>query len=418
MKVTIISTGEELVRGETPDTNASFIARALDERGFVVVRLLTIGDDARQLEEELLRTTEDSEAVLITGGLGPTADDRSRRAIATALDADLVLDEESADHVRAVLGCRGREPGPSHLRQAMFPQGARIFPNPCGTARGFACKAEGAWIVAMPGVPGEMKAMFEQSVLPFLLEELRPDEYAAVRTVSLFGIPESEADSRIADLTAEGRNPSVAPTVRGGIVRLTVRARSAERQKAEQMADKDVSTIRERFGNAVFGCGEATLAESVSALLEEQGLTVSVAESCTGGLVGDMLSDVEGISRFFLGGVVAYSNEVKVKELGVPPEQIAEFGAVSPQVASAMAEGVCSSTGAQVGVSTTGICGPTGGTPQKPVGLVYVGTCVAGDTAVQRLQLRGNRRRIKERAAGHALNALRLALLRRKPTAS
>jgi len=414
MDVTVISTGEELVSGETLDTNASFIARELEGSGFVVKRLLTIGDNPQHLAAELRNAARDSAAVLVNGGLGPTADDCTRKGIAAALHTDLVPDQRSAEHIRAMLRHYGRDVSPANLQQAMFPPGAVIFENPKGTARGFACAMDGVWVVAMPGVPDEMAHMFNESVLPFLREKLRPKHHYAVRTVNLFGLPESEVDERIGDLTRPTRNPYVSPTVRDGVIRLTIRARAAGKEPAQELLQRDIQTIKERFGDAVFGCGEETLAASLSKLLEKGGFTIAVAESCTGGLIGDMLTDVPGISRLFLADVVAYDNEVKVRELGVPAGYIQRFGAVSEEVAIAMARGVCKATGADVGLSTTGIAGPTGGTPKKPVGLVYVGLCVRGDASVRELRLRGERRRIKDRASKCALNFARLTLLDRQ----
>lgn len=412
MFVSIISTGEELISGDTVDTNSAFLAARLVEQGFVVREMLNIGDDPAQLAAELHRTVGHSVAVLVTGGLGPTADDRTRHAIAEAAGRELVLDEDSLAAIRRVL--RHRLPlGETHTEQAKFPDGAEIFANPSGTARGFAVPVDDALVVAMPGVPGEMKGMFTQSVLPFLVEKFPPRQKVALLTVNLFGVPESQVEAKIGHLLQEGRNPQAGTTVREGVVRVNLRALAPTSEEAEGLIREDVSIINEHFGDAVFGYGELTLAGVLSELLERHNLTIAVAESCTGGLVGDMLTDIPGISRFLLADLVAYSNEVKVKELGVPADMIAQFGAVSGEVAGAMARGVCEMSGAQVGLSTTGIAGPGGATPEKPVGLVYVGLCVDGETSVEKLNLRGDRRRIKDRASKHTLDFARLALLHR-----
>ena len=407
----VISTGEELASGETIDTNAAYISRALDQRGYLPRRLVTIGDDAQRLTQELRRATEDSDMVVVTGGLGPTGDDRTRKAIANALDVEMAEDADVAENVRSLTREHGREAKPHDLSQASFPKGSHVFQNPNGTAPGFACELESCWILALPGVPTEMKAMLSETALPFLEERLGANGHVVTRMVNIFGVPESRVDSTVSDLTEEGRNPTVAPTARGGVIRLCVRARAADRSRAEQLADKDVQTIRQRFGNRIFGEDEATLASTVKSMLEEENLTISAAESCTGGLIGDMLTDVSGVSAVLLADVVAYSNEAKTDILGVPREQIVEHGAVSAPVAESMARGVCEVTGADVGVSTTGIAGPTGGTPEKPVGLVYVGLCVSGRVSSKKLNLWGNRRNVKDRSAKHALNAVRLALL-------
>ena len=409
--VTIMSVGDELITGDTLDTNASFLAGELTTWGFTIRRIVMVGDEPEALQQELARAAGDSAFIVLSGGLGPTADDRTRRAIASAAGKELVLDHESLEHVRHIVEAHGRRMSQAHAAQAYFPEGSVIFPNMRGTARGFACQVGKATVLTMPGVPEEMHAVFRDGVLPYLLRA--SDSRGLVRKVNLFGLPESAVDAQIADLTVAGRNPSVGLKVEAGVVSISLRAAAPRTGEAEQLVEQDMRTIRQRFGEAVFGYDDTSLAEALSSLFQEQGLTVAVAESCTGGLVGDLLTDVPGISRFFLLDVVAYSNEAKVSQLGVPADQIQRFGAVSAEVARSMAAGACRLSGALLGISTTGITGPSGGTPEKPVGLVYVGICLDGQTAAHELRLRGDRRRIKQHAARHALNAARLALLHR-----
>lgn len=409
-QVTIMSTGEELVRGRTADTNAAFAAARLDCHGFEVRRLLVVGDDPGVLQQELEGCLGDSDLVLLSGGLGPTADDRTRAAIARALCLELVEDEDTRVFVSDRISSYGHSVTGAQLSQARFPAGAVIFPNPRGTARGFACQANGAWVVAMPGVPHEMRAMLTESVLPFLMRKLMPGRRVALETVHLFPVPEPEVDERLADVMTAGRNPSVGITVRDGIITVSLRAGAEGEQEARELVRRDVEMVEDRFGDLVFGRGRTSLAGAVSDQLERAGRTIAVAESITGGLIGHMLVDIPGISRFFLADVVAYSNEAKVRQLGVPRDHIVQHGAVSSRVAEDMAVGICRATGADLGLSTTGIAGPTGGTEEKPVGLVYVGLCLDGQTAVRKLNLRGDRWRIKDRAAKYALNLTRLAL--------
>ena len=411
MHVTVISTGKELITGHTVDTNASFLAGQLTAYGYEVRRLLVLDDDPGALERELLRAADDCELLVVTGGLGPTADDRTRAAVAQAARVGLVLDEDSLKHVRRVIESHGHKLTEAHKRQALFPEGGEIFPNDRGTARGFACRIGKAKAVVMPGVPEEMRGMFHESVLPSLVEE--SEEKVVVRRVNLFGVPESEVDARLGDLMQGGRNPSVGLKVEGGGVSICLHARSGDATEAERLIEENLRTIRDRFGEAVFGYGDTRLAAALSILLDQQGLRVSVAESCTGGMIGSLLTDVPGISRFFLVDVVAYSNEAKIKQLRVPAKEIESFGSVSPQVAESMARGVCEISGAELGISATGVAGPSGGTPQKPVGLVYVGLSLDGRTTSHALQLRGDRWRIRDRAAKSALNLARLALLQR-----
>ncbi len=411
MKTTIISTGEELVRGRSQDTNAPFLAMELEHVGFEIRRMVIVADDPAALRDEVARACADSELVVMTGGLGPTADDRTRGAIAEAAGVGLAEDAESREHVADRIRSFGHEPSPEHLSQALFPEGSVIFPNERGTARGFGIRIGDARLVSMPGVPSEMKPMFLASVLPFVVQELAPSERVRVETVNIFPASESEVDERVADMSAHGRNPSLGITVRDGVVSVSVRARSEDEAEAERLLARDLAVLDERFGDRVYGRNRDTLATAVSRLLEKTGATIGVAESLTGGLVTDRLVDVPGISRFLLAGIVAYSNDVKVARLGVPAELIERHGAVSAEVAEAMAAGVCQAVGCDLGISTTGIAGPTGGTAAKPVGLLYVAARLGGTSRAETLRMRGERRPVKDRAAKHALNLARLTLL-------
>jgi nicotinamide-nucleotide amidase len=411
VRTTIVSTGEELVRGRSLDTNAPFIATELERRGFQIARIVVLGDDPEALAEALLAAAKDSALIVMTGGLGPTADDRTRSAIARVVGEDLVEDKAARRHVEERIRSFGHEPSAAHLNQALFPAGSVVFPNGNGTACGFGCHVGNAWLVAMPGVPAEMHLMFTNEVLPFLLENLTPGQKLSLEAVHIFPAPESEVDERIADLMEFGRNPSVGITVKEGTVTVTMRARCVTQDEADGLVAADVATVRERFGERAFGTGDATLATVLADLLEQRGATVATAESVTGGLISHMLVEIPGISRVLKGGVVAYSNDVKVAELGVPAELIHGHGAVSAEVAEAMARGVCKALGSDLGISTTGIAGPTGGTPEKPVGLVYVGICLRGRSHVRQLNMRGARERVKDRSARYALNDARLALL-------
>lgn len=409
MQVTVFSTGQELLNGASRDTNAPMIARTLSAHGFVINRQETLGDSPHDLEQELRRAAEDSDVIVLTGGLGPTADDRTRRAVARAAERDLVSDEQALQHLTDVLSGYGVELTESHRRQASFPEGAETFPNTRGTAYGFACPVGDATLVAMPGVPDEMRAMFHNEVLPYLLH--RHHGQTKHRKVHLFGISESDVDRRIDDMMEVGRNPSVGVTVDHSVVSVCLHAHGNDPDRLEQMLREDEEELRRRFGGAVFGTDDTTLAGSVSGLLATTQRRIGVAESCTGGEIGSLLVDIPGISRFFLLDVVAYSNEAKMRQLSVPSDLIEAHGAVSAEVAMSMAQGVCEASGADLGISTTGIAGPTGGSPEKPVGLVHFGICLGDEVSSHQLKLGGNRRRIKNRAARHALNFARLALL-------
>ncbi len=409
MQVTIFSTGEELLNGVSQDTNGPLIARSLSTHGFRINRHEIIGDGPQTLREELGRAAADSEIIILTGGLGPTMDDRTRRAVAEAAERDLVCDDEALKHVEQVLTEHGVEISEAHRNQAFFPEGSDTFVNRRGTAYGFACPLGDATLIAMPGVPDEMRAMFHEQVLPYLRH--KHHGRSRHRKIKLFGLPESDVDRRIEDMMREDRNPSVGITVDHSVVSICLRAYGEDSADLERLLDRDEAKLRERFGDAVFGTDATTLPDSVSELLERNHLQIAFAESCTGGQVGSLLVDVPGISRFFLLDVVAYSNRAKTDQLSVPSELIEQHGAVSPEVAKAMARGACEAAGADLGISTTGIAGPTGGRPGKPVGLVHFGVWMKGNVTSHKLHLKGDRQRVKDRAARHALNFARLSLL-------
>ncbi len=409
-RVSIISTGQELVLGRTPDTNAAFLASELSGRGFEVLRLAAVGDTPGALRAELLHCMQEGDLVIVTGGLGPTGDDHTCQEVADALDRELVMDQEARRALTDRLERIGVQVTAAQLNQARFPAGASTFPNPRGTARGFACAADDTRVVVMPGVPSEMKAMFGASVLPFLTAKFGSEPAVASESVHIFPISEPEADRRLEGMTEAGRNPSVGITVRDGVITIGLRAVGDHGEHAEELLERDLEFLEDRFGDLIFGRGETTLAGALSRELERAGRTVAVAESITGGLIGHMLVNVPGISRFFLLDVVAYSNDAKVRQLEVPRAEIERHGAVSPEVAESMARGACAAADAQLALSTTGIAGPTGATPQKPVGLVYFGVCLEGEVRALKLNIRGDRRRVKDRAAKHALNMGRLAL--------
>jgi len=266
--VAIVSVGEEIVTGQTPDTNARFLAWQLMQHGFRVRRIVAVGDDPEVVKSELRSASADCELIVLTGGLGPTADDRTRGAIAEVAGTRLVLDADSAEHVRRIVQAHGRDVSEGHLRQAYFPAGSEVFPNPRGTARGFACSVGGSTLIAMPGVPAEMRAVFRGGVLPYLLAQHR--ERTVVATVNLFGLPESEVDSKLEDLMGAERNPQVGLKVEEGVVSVCLRATAASVRQARALIERDVQTVCERFGDAVFGRDETTLAQALSELLEAQ----------------------------------------------------------------------------------------------------------------------------------------------------
>ncbi len=411
MKAEIISVGSEIVLGRIVDTNAAYLSRFVSDLGVEVVRQTSAPDVVEELAGALEAATRRADIILITGGLGPTRDDVTREALAKMSGRPLVESPEARTTLEQLFAKRGLEMPTSNLRQALLPDGACVISNPLGSAPGIEMHVEHAVVFALPGVPGEMKPMFEEYVLRRVREMLGDAHAPHIREFRLFGVAEATIGEGLHEFMDPHSNPAVGTQASGGIITVRARATDEAGRKAEQLLDVVEKEIRSRFGEALFGIGEVvTLAENVVSLLERCNRTLAVAESCTGGLVCDMLTDVPGVSRFLLEGVVAYSNESKVHELNVPRNLIESRGAVSEEAALAMARGVRSRSGADIGLAVTGIAGPSGGSAAKPVGLVYI--ALDGDTyhQVRELRLFGGRRNIKDRAAKHLLNLLRVHL--------
>lgn len=405
MRAEIVSIGTELLLGEIVDTNAAFLARALADLGLDLHHKTTVGDNLERIVVELRRAWERSEVIVTTGGLGPTQDDLTREAVAALLGEELAPDLAEIAKMREFFGRLGRTMTANNERQAMFPPSARPLPNPLGTAPGLMAAKDGRLLFALPGVPVEMEQMFQQQVLPVLagLPGIKP---LYSRTLRLVGIGESAMAQAVGDLIEAGRSPTVAPYAKRGETRLRLTVRAADAAEAEALFAPVEAEIRRRLGKHVFGVDDDTLEGVIGRLLKERGLTLATAESCTGGLIGHRLTNVPGSSAYYLGGVVAYDNRVKSGQLGVPEETLAAHGAVSEETARAMAEGVRSRLGADLGLSATGIAGPDGGTAAKPVGLVYLGLACAGNTKVRRLRFAWDRIGNKEMAAQSALALL------------
>ncbi len=408
MDALIIAIGDELANGVTVDTNSAYLARALAERGIPTTAHWTVRDEQPAIAEAIRRAADAAGLVLITGGLGPTADDLTRQALAEAMDVELVLDRRCLADLEEFFSRRSREMIPANRVQAMLPRGAEPLANALGTAPGIAARLGRADIFVMPGVPEEMREMYRQTVLPRL-----PDGEGVIvhRLLPTFGAGESDIAAQITDLMARGRNPAVGTTASAGVVTVRIVARGATGPEAETLTAQTADEIRRRLGELVVGQGSATLGEAVGLLLRQRGETLTTAESCTGGLIGEMITDIPGASEYYRGGVVAYSNELKRQLLGVPKELLAGHGAVSEPVAAAMAEGCRQGLGVDWAVSVTGIAGPSGGSEAKPVGLVYCGLSGPGGTSVTRHVFPGRRDTIRRRSALTALNGLRLALM-------
>jgi nicotinamide-nucleotide amidase len=407
MNAIIISVGEELTSGQTVNTNSAFLARRLAERGIRTLEHCTVSDERAPVAAAIARAAESAEIILVSGGLGPTEDDLTRHALADALGTELVIDPKRLAHLEEWFRGRARPMSASNRVQAMVPRGAEALDNRMGTAPGLAARVKGARVFIMPGVPSEMKVMYDEVIAPRL-----PSGVGAIasKVVHTFGGGESDVGAKIADLMRRGANPLVGTTVAAGMVSIRIQAHDNDPARAREMAAEMAADVRRRLGEIVVGEDDDTMASAVGALLRKAGAKLATAESCTGGLLGEMITAVSGASDYYLGGVVAYANGVKQQFLGVGESLLREHGAVSEPVAAAMAEGCRQRFACEWAIGVTGVAGPTGGTEDKPVGLVYVALAGACPTEVIRSQFPGTREVIRMRASLMGLNMLRRKL--------
>jgi nicotinamide-nucleotide amidase len=398
-----------LITGRVADFNARYAARRLHEVGLGVGLITILGDRAPLFQEVLRQALERSQFIIITGGLGPTEDDITVAAAAQALGLRLYQDEALLARIRRCLEEQGLPWEERYARLAVIPEGALVL-DPGGAACGFALRHRDVRLFFLPGVPREMKLLFDEYVLPGLVEWAGGGEAVAQRTLRLFGISETQLQQAVSQLAEfqHGVTVGIYPNFPENHLTLTVRGRS--REALEEKLDGLVAALSGEVGEVLLGSDEISLEELVGRLLRDRGLTLAVAESCTGGLIGHRVTNVSGSSDYFLGGIVSYSNEAKMDLLRVPPEVLAAVGAVSADTARAMARGVREVFHADVGLSVTGIAGPTGGTPEKPVGTVYFGLATPSEEDVWHYLFRGGREEIKTLAAETALDRLRRAL--------
>jgi nicotinamide-nucleotide amidase len=405
----IIATGTELITGQVADANTRYIARRLHEAGLAVARLTTVGDQAPLIREVLSQSLGRSQFIIVTGGLGPTEDDVTLPAAALALDRRLVVHEGLLDRIRRCLGERQIPWEDRYASLALIPEGASLL-DPGGMACGLALKHQEVRLFFLPGVPEEMRNLFDGFVLPYLVEWARPEEFWVHRTLRFFGISETQLQGVISQLAdfedgvAVGFYPNFPET------HLSLTVRGPDRPTLEAILDSLSAILAEAVGEALVGAETVTMEELVGRYLNARKLTLAVAESCTGGLIGHRLTEVPGASDYFLGGVVSYSNAAKQDLLRVPAETLAQTGAVSPETARDMARGVREVFHADLGLAVTGIAGPSGGSPEKPVGTVYLGLATADGEDVWHYQFYGSRTQIKTLTAETALDRLRRKL--------
>ena len=459
-KAEIITIGTEIVLGQIMDTNTPYIAQNLSEKGIQVLFQTSVGDDKELLKSALKIARDRVSLIITTGGLGPTANDITREAVSEFFDIPLVPDKEAYVRIQEILenqhtnkqdeyrkqvtvhphlnlppspflplseGDMGRKLGDNMYspplvggvrgggellrKQAMIPEGALAIHNDNGTATGFVFNRGNTEIVCLPGVPKEMQSMLNKYLEIYTKKHNLEGRCTLSRDLHTFGISEPDVEVQIKAYIEREEQIKVMTLVHDGIVTINIIASSTDRENTKNILDKAEQDIRNILGQAVFGVGDETLEYAVATLLKKYHKTIAVAESCTGGLVSDKLTNIPGISEYFLEGVVAYGNRAKVDILGVPEELITKHGAVSPQVAMAMAEGIKKRSSSDIGVGITGIAGPTGATKEKPVGLVYIAVVVDDVAEVKECRFRGSRIDIKNFSANTALNMVRIKLI-------
>jgi nicotinamide-nucleotide amidase len=408
MVVELVTTGSELLLGQIVNTNSAYMAAGLNKIGFDVVYQTTVGDNQKRMTEAIEHALSRADIVITSGGLGPTQGDITKQVCAGVFGRVLSLNEECADRIRAHFNRLHRVAMTENtMRQAMIPEGAVIFKNYAGTAPGIVLEEGGKIIINLPGPPSEMKDMFERSVKPFLKEKYGFRSVIISRVLNTFGIGESLLEESIKDLILAQKNPTLALLVRPGGVILRITAKADKEADANLLIGRMEKEIRSRIGEYIYAVDDADMEDVVGKLLREKGLTIACAESCTGGLMTSRLTDVAGSSDYVMGSIISYTNEVKIKELGVPSTLLAQQGAVCEDVAKAMAKGAQTRLSTDIGVGITGIAGPDGGSEEKPVGLVYIAVAGPTGTVAAKKIFTGKRKAIKYRTTQTALDMVR-----------
>jgi len=410
MRAEIISTGTELLLGKTLNTSAFYLTGQLSGMGLEVDYHTTVGDNKSRLLETVRMALDRSGIIFLTGGLGPTADDLTKEIVSSVFDIKMDFNTQSMNIIKQFYTNQSDLPSGAE-KQAYFPEGAKILPNDIGTAPGAIVEKNGKYCVILPGPPSEMQPMFENYALPEIQRILNNNqERMHVRVLKVFGLGESQLEQKISDLMKQTA-PFLTLLDKHTYLDLRIAVRNGNQAKARQILDRTEATIRERLGHRIFGVDEETHSQVVGHLLRQNQLTLATAESCSGGLLGGRLTAEAGSSDYYLGGIVSYANSAKEEILGVQKSSLLQHGAVSGEVAGEMAEGARRALGADLGLSTTGIAGPGGGTEGKSVGLVYIGLAHPAGIIVEKKQFTGNRESIRNMTVESALNMLRIYLL-------
>jgi len=417
MRISTLSIGDELICGQLTDTNAGTIASLLLDNGLRIQRHLVVGDNEADIISALNDLGRISDAVIVTGGLGPTADDMTSRAAARATGRRLVINEDARNHVHLMSGklanlifC------PLGDKQAMIPTKSSLIPNPCGTACGFHLMHNGCFMFFMPGVPAEMIVMLRAAVIPFLQERVVRKRVIRSTSLNLFGPCEAEVDELLAGIARPEQGLTLGICVTFPWMKVTLRAEADNDAAVADLLAPAVSAVRERLKDYCFSSGDASMDATVAELFRDSCLTLSLAESCSGGLIAKRITDIPGSSAYFYEGVVTYSNNAKMRLLGVSAELLKSCGAVSSECAAAMSKGVRAASGSDLGLAVTGIAGPEGGGDDKPVGTVFISLAAPDGCWTKRFQFNGNRDEVRVLTTWTALDWLRRYLLKRAQT--
>jgi len=410
-RAVVITIGNEILSGKTVNTNASYISKKLGETGIKTVRSISVGDERLDIQWAVKEACSSADIIICTGGLGPTWDDISKRTVSEYFGRSIKLDREQLRIVEEKFRALGYEKMPeNNITQAEIPEGAVVFPNSRGTAPGLLIIDGSTHFFMLPGVPSEMKGLMPEQIIPYLQKTLQKQEIFLFRTIRTTGINESLLAELLHPVLGNLDDPEVAflPNPYGVDVGLTTKGKNNEEilQKVRRI-EEDILKIVSKY---IYGYDDDTMESIVGFLLKKLDLSLSTAESCTGGLIGDRITAVPGSSEYFDRGVITYSNQSKIDLLDVDPSTLEEKGAVSEEIARQMAEGIRKKSGCDISIATTGIAGPSGGSPEKPVGLVYIALADKFGTVVHKLHFRGERTRIKQQTTQAALNLIRLRL--------
>lgn len=407
MIVEIVTTGTELLLGQILDTNTAYIAKRCNQLGLNVLYHSTVGDNPSRMSQVISIALSRADIVITTGGLGPTQGDITKEVTAKILNRPLVLHEPSVDRVKCFFAQRHIHMPDSNIRQAMIPEDATVINNERGTAPGVIIEHQEKTIIHLPGPPSELEWMFDHAVIPYFKQRFGAQGIILSRVLRTYGIGESSLEEKIHDYIISQKNPTIALLARAGEIHIRLTAKANTEEEASALIAGLEAKIRSRAGDYIFGIDSQTLEEVAGRLLSAKKLTIALAESCTGGLVTSKLTDIAGSSAYLLGSIVSYANTVKVNMVGVPDKLLTAYGAVSPEVAKAMAEGVKTKFNSHIGVGITGIAGPSGGTDSKPVGLVYI--AIAGFDQMQCYEhiFNGHRSAVKNRTALATLDYIR-----------